>query len=256
MSGLRDVRGLSRRVRTHTRWWLSHVLGIGVAGLLMPLTLGADLLVMKDGSQIETRGDWKVDGPRILFETTTGTYASIRTESVDLDASRQQTSEAKRRAETQSAADPPEPEKAVFILTDDDVSHPKSSRAGSDTESPGAVPDAVGANEEVVVTSWNSSDTPNQDGIQIVGNVRNDSANVVADLIVVVSAYDSTDTVMASVPAGLGARALGPGQSTSLAAELGGVFSYSRVEFEIDFSSLARRPDAEPATSTRRPETR
>lgn len=256
MTMLATVRTISSQVRSLSALLLPPVLGIGVVLLFHPARSNADWLVMTDGSQVETRGAWKVDGSRILFETPNGLLVSIRTSEVDLDTSEQRSAEAKSAKELRSKPEPKEPRKAVMVLTDADVGHPKSSRAKSDSESPGSSPDSTALSDDVVVTSWNTSDTPDKDGIRIVGNVRNSSSVVAADLNIEIAAYDSTDDLLISVPASLGARALGPGQSTSLAAELRGVFSYSRVEFDIDYLRLASRAEVEPATSTRRPDNR
>ncbi|KAB2962235.1 MAG: hypothetical protein F9K16_09660, partial [Thermoanaerobaculia bacterium] len=47
----------------------------------------ADWLVMKDGSRLETRGAWKVDGRRVVFNLPNGTLSAIRADEIDLDAS-------------------------------------------------------------------------------------------------------------------------------------------------------------------------
>ena len=231
------------------------VVATTVALFLWAQASSADWLVMKDGSRIETQGAWKVQGTLILFEIQGGTLASIRRRDVDLDASRQVTTEAESASETRSRPVTPVPKKkAILVLTDADVSHPKASSASSEREATGEGTDAIPPNGDVTVTSWNTSDLSNGNGIRIVGSVRNSSGNVVADLSIAILAYDSTGELLLSAPAILGAQALQPGQATSLAGELVGVFSYARVDFDVDYFPLEKSAEAEPATSTQRPD--
>lgn len=231
------------------------VVATTVALFLWAQASSADWLVMKDGSRIETQGVWKVQGTLILFEIQGGTLASIRRRDVDLDASRQVTTGAESASETQSRPVTPAPKKkASFILTDADVRHPKASSASSEREATGEDADAILPSGDVTVTSWNTSDLPNGNGIRIVGSVRNSSGKVAAGLSIAILAYDSTDELLFSAPAILGARALQPGQTTSLAGELVGVFSYARVDFDVNYFPLEKSAEAEPATSTQRPD--
>jgi len=228
------------------------------AALVLLLSGGpaiADWLVMRDGSRVETDGAWRVDGDRILFQMDGGALGSVQTEDVDLDASRSLTQAAKEAATRRAQPQAPAPKKkAVFVVTDADVSHRSGTEALAE-----ATPDPEGAGEtqppgRVEVASWNTSDLPAGNGLRVVGSVRNGSSNVAADLNIEILAYDSTDELLLSAPAILGASAIGPGQSTTLAAELVGVFDFSRVEFTVDYVPIESSAESAPATSTQRPD--
>src|SRR5262249_20199399 len=51
-------------------------------------TTQADWLVLRSGDQVETRGEWKVEGPKVVFTSTRGVLSSVRASEVDVDASR------------------------------------------------------------------------------------------------------------------------------------------------------------------------
>ena len=235
--------------------------GVLLLAAIMVLAFGtatarADWLVMKDGTKVETRGPWRVEGALVLFEIDTTRLASVRASDVDLEASRQWTEVARATTERARSAVPEEKPKAVFVLTDADVRHSTDAPTADDGEADAALEDVVAAAGEVRVAAWNVSDLPTNDGIRIVGTARNTTEVVASDLNIDILVYDSTGELVHSGPAVLGSRALGPNQTTSLAADLPGVFAYERVEFAVDFVSLERIAQPNPATSTRRPEGR
>ncbi len=215
----------------------------------------ADWLVMKDGSKVETQGPWRVEESRILFEIQGGTLASLATADIDLEASRRLTAAADRAAESRSKPAVPAPrKKATFVLTDDDVGHLRPQEPDEDAQDVDSEGVPVPSSGEVAVATWNTSNLPEDNGLRIVGSVRNSSANVAAGLSISIRAYDSTDELLLSTPAILGAQALRPGQSTSMAGDLVGVFDYARVDFEVDYFPLENSTEAAPATSTQRPD--
>ena len=233
-------------------------LGLATA-LVLLLSSGpvvADWLVMRDGSRVETEGAWRVDGERILFDMDGGALGSVQTEDVDLDASRSLTQAAREAAIRRAQPQAPAPKKkAVFVVTDADVSHRSPAEALAESA---ADPQADASENQppgrVEVASWNTSDLPAGNGLRVVGSVRNGSSNVAADLNIEILAYDSTDELLLSAPAILGASAIGPGQSTTLAGELVGVFDFSRVEFDVDYVPIESSAESAPATSTQRPD--
>lgn len=79
-----------------------------LAGALVAGDAGADWLVLADGSRVETEGSWEVKGRQIVFTTADGTLSSLKTEQVDLDASREATRAAVERA-ARPAPPPPAP---------------------------------------------------------------------------------------------------------------------------------------------------
>ncbi|MEM8960525.1 MAG: hypothetical protein AAGD38_03530 [Acidobacteriota bacterium] len=91
--------------------------------MLWPLVASmalADVLVTREGEQLETKGPWEVRGRMVVFTTPTGQLSSMRLDEIDLDASREATDLANRPPE---AASPPPAAaaEAVMVLTDDDV---------------------------------------------------------------------------------------------------------------------------------------
>jgi len=227
-----------------------------IAMLLVGIaSASADRLVMKDGSSIETQGSWTVRDGQVVFQMEGGTLASVQEVDVDLAASRQATGAAQEATRVRSK--PPEAtpkKKAVFVLTDADVQHVTSSHGDSVD---GAIAEEVEAEQpkgEVEVASWNTSDLPAGNGLRLVGSVRNSSKIVAAGLVVDVLAYDATDDLLLSAPATLGAPALGPGQTTTMMAELVGVFDYARVEFDLNYVPVESSGDSSPSQSTRRPD--
>ena len=48
----------------------------------------------RDGARLETKGPWKVDGRRVVFQMPNGTLSSVRSDEVDLDRSAAETARA------------------------------------------------------------------------------------------------------------------------------------------------------------------
>ncbi|HEX2162430.1 MAG TPA: hypothetical protein VHM02_00635, partial [Thermoanaerobaculia bacterium] len=71
---------------------------------LTALPAAADWLVMRDGTRVETRGAWQQKGRLVVFTSTEGRLSSLRTDAVDLAASRRATEQA-----AAAAARPAEP---------------------------------------------------------------------------------------------------------------------------------------------------
>ena len=233
------------------------LLALTVVSVFGAAAVHADWLVMNDGTKVETRGPWRVEGALVLFEIDSARLASVRAADVDLEASRELTEAASRAAEVQaSEAATEERPKAVFVLTDADVRHAGEVPATDEPAAADMADEPAPPAAEVRVASWNVSDLPGNDGIRIVGTARNLSTAVASDLSINVLVYDSTGDLVHSGPAALGSRALGPNQSTSLASDLHGLFAYDRVEFDVDFVALERIAQPDPATATRRPEGR
>ena len=81
----------------------------------------ADVLVLRDGSRIETEGKWETKGRQLVFKTASGTLATVRASEVDLAASQQATADAAApKAEAAAARKAPE-KRPVLVLTDKDV---------------------------------------------------------------------------------------------------------------------------------------
>lgn len=84
-----------------------------IAVLALSGVLSADILVTVDGQEIETEGPYEVDGRRVVYRNPDGVLTAIRATSVDLDASREATEEARRPA---APAPPPPAEKHLDVV--------------------------------------------------------------------------------------------------------------------------------------------
>ena len=138
--------GAMQRTRTaglRARWlgvWLAM---LGAASMVWVPSSEADVLVLRDGSRVETDGAWEVRGRQVLFTLPNGTLSSMRLDAVDLDASRAATDGASNpRAEPQ-AEDAEAPRADVLVLTN---------------RSMGLGPDGVEAEPEPDVRTGGSSD--------------------------------------------------------------------------------------------------
>ncbi|MCZ7652047.1 MAG: glutaredoxin family protein [Thermoanaerobaculia bacterium] len=88
-----------------------------LAAVCAPAPGGADWLVLRDGTRLETRGVPKVEGRRVTFTDARGVWVALAASEVDLAAT-----EAANRVE-EAAAPKPSPRAPVLRLTDDDVGH-------------------------------------------------------------------------------------------------------------------------------------
>lgn len=197
----------------------------------------ADLLVTRDGSQIETKGAWKVQGRLVVFQMPDGQLASLQLGEVDLEASRAATEENKATPERPPATAPPE-RKAVLVLTDDDI--PRAERAadataGSATGEARAA-EAAADSERLVVSSW--QETGESDGVVITGELMNQSAAVATNIQLGVLFYDREGEVLETVLATLTSEVLQPGQRARFRADVRDLFDYSSLRFEAESLGL------------------
>ncbi len=74
--------------------------------LLMPLAtarpVSADWLVYRDGTRLETVGEWKIDGKHVVFSLPNGMLSTVKLEELNLDASRELTRSQQSRRSQQS----------------------------------------------------------------------------------------------------------------------------------------------------------
>ncbi|MDA8019077.1 MAG: YggN family protein [Thermoanaerobaculia bacterium] len=116
--------------------WVGLYRSVRVATLCLPLAAlaaapcTADILVTKDGRQIETKGFWEVKGRQVIFTAKSGVLSSVRLSEIDLEASELATNppppppaaleEAPEKPSLGSLAgrDRPEP---VMVLTNEDI---------------------------------------------------------------------------------------------------------------------------------------
>lgn len=107
------------------------LIGLIVGSALVPASqVAAEVLVMTDGSRVETQGPFTVDGRKITFHTPTGVFSVVRASEVDLEATELANQPAAPEAE-KPVAEPQEPPKSVLVLT-----HANIGRASDDVISP------------------------------------------------------------------------------------------------------------------------
>lgn len=198
----------------------------------------ADVLVMRDGSRIETKGEWQVRSGSVVFTMPNGTLGSLRARDVDLDASAAAT--AAQKAPPPPVVEPAAPREAVLTLTDDDVSKAPmavSEPAPEDDQSEAADgaaqrPAAV-ASTTVTVTSWEESYDVEVGGIRVSGMLRNQGTDIASQVSVLVELYDDSGKQMASSPAEVGSAALVPGATVGFSAAFPGIASSAEIKFEV-----------------------
>ena len=209
------------------------------ATILLGAPAAADLLVTRDGSVIETRGPWRVQGRLVIFELADGQLASMQLGEVDLDASRAAMEKAVAAAEKPPKAAPPE-KKAVMVLTDADVrSAPPAAddideEAAEEAQATGSPPPAA---QRLVVSSW--EDTSGPDGVVITGELVNQSPDVAGNIGLGVLLYDREGEPLESVQATVTSQVLQPGQRARFRADVQGVFDFSALSFAPESLGLA-----------------
>ena len=93
-----------------------HGIPIGTSAIALALlapAAGADVLVCRDGTRIETRGSWQEKGRQLVFTSASGELSAIRADLIDLEASRTATA---RLSEAPISAAPPAPEDRPVVL--------------------------------------------------------------------------------------------------------------------------------------------
>lgn len=157
--------------------------------LLPAFGVRADILVLRDGSRVETQGKWETRGRQVVFKTATGTLSAIRASEVDLPASEAATAEALAPKKEEPASRPAEAKKPVLVLTDKDVPKAAVSPEGEPVEGgeapdapDAAAPPAAGGKVEVIRSS--REEGGGEVAFQITGTLRNNSARPVTNIVV------------------------------------------------------------------------
>ncbi len=204
-----------------------------------------DWLVTKEGARVETRGPWKTKGKLVVFTDKEGRLASLRGTDVDLAASEKATRDAvEEEARKRDAPPPPEPprRKSVRVVTDADVAHvePAGADGAKDAEGKEAEPDSERplAGNSVVVSTWDRRDLATKDGLEIVGELRNNGSEMATGLRVTIAIFDEAKEVLGSDDAILSATALQPGSKATFRAPFPGLYSYADVQFNVQSFGL------------------
>ena len=225
----------------------------------------ADWLVLTDGTRIETRGAWEQRGRRLVFTAAGGTLSSLKTDQVDLAASRAATeaaADATARARAGTEGPAPAPRRAARRFTNADIPRgvPRepsatagagaAGEAGAGTE-PGAEADESSSADEppaspVVVDGWEQGE--DVDGsVVVVGRARNTSDRVIAAAVrLEVVLFDREGLRLAETPATVVPSALPPGATGEFRAEFPGIYDFSLVRFEIASSGIETGEGAPP----------
>lgn len=212
---------------------------VGVSGLTLPLS--ADWLVTVTGQRIETSGPWQIKGKQVLFTAKNGTLSSLRLSEVDLEASRQ-ASEPPPPAEVAPAPEPPPKKKPVLVLTDKDVARARSAEktdeevaAGESKEGTATAP-AGGATANanaVELVTWKEIDKDPTLGVELMGTVRNTSADLVTGVTVMVKLLDGGGALIAEKQASLNPSSLAAGASANFRVLFSDVRGFATPKFEI-----------------------
>lgn len=153
--------------------------------LVSPTPAAADILVMKDGSKVETKGAWEVKGRQVLFTLPNGTLSALRLSEIDLDAS---------AAATEAWKNPPAPaapgaasaateDKPVLVLTNDDIA------AGTVTGLDAGDDEATGEEQNtgsVAVAEWSYDPGSGDAAYTLTGRLENQTGVTVEQVQVYV----------------------------------------------------------------------
>jgi len=249
--------------------------GLATGGLalllaaLFPPPAGGDWLVLRDGSRVETRGGWEERGRRVIFTAADGTLASLKSDQVDLAASRKATGEAAEPAPPPAPAPAAAaPRKAARRWTNADIppGRGRAPAAAAETGGGSAAGDTEGeegTGEErtdgppeerppspVVVEGWERGES--DDGVVLVGRLRNRSSSQVAaavELLVVL--FDREGRRLAESRAEVVPSTLTAGGEADFRAELPGVYDFGAVRFDIESVNLSRAEGAPPRSLER-----
>lgn len=222
---------------------------------LAALPAGADWLVMRDGTHVETRGVWKERGRVVVFTSADGQLVSLRADAVDLAASRRATEAAAeaaaRPAEERAAAAAPRP--TSRRITNADIPTGRTPRAaaetGEDGETAPAAPRAAGAADLQVRDTAQQID-PIDGHLVVTGTLANVSARTAAAVELLVEAHGADGALLGSQAAVLGMPALGPGAATGFEAHFLDVYGGAMaLRFAPAASFLETQPQDAARTS-------
>ncbi len=208
---------------------------LALAASLVGGSANADWLVTRDGGKIETKGAWKVEGKRVLFTQPNGTLSSIRADQIDLDLSAVETQKARTPAPAPVAEAKPEP---VLRLTERDFPPVRDLDEGAE----GTVEkkeEATSTGLEVI--SWEKTETPNGDGIEIFGTVRNNGNTNVTSPALVVTLYDEEGRLIATADGRVNAPAITAGKTANFRVVFPGVADFAAARFDAQGTPFALR---------------
>lgn len=210
-----------------------------VLAAVLSSSAAADWLVMHDGSRIETRGPWRVEGARVIFTLPNGTLSALRKADVDLDASASATAAAKAPAPPPPAPRTKERRPPVMVLTNKNVAQASESvgDSGAAGEAPAREQAAPPGGVEVV--TWESRDSRDVDGLEIVGTLKNNGVEIATNINVSVTIDDQQGSPLFDTTAFLRSTGLAPGKSTTFRALLPGIYSlFTDPRFDVQSGAV------------------
>lgn len=250
------------------------VVGLVLISALMDTQAAvADRLILRDGSEIETRGPWKVKGRQVVFTLQSGTLSSLRLDDVDLEASKtagemaaQEPADGAADESMRLVGDEAARLEPILVITDRDIPRAKkagnvaassnqtedASVAGEESPEAEAQGDGQGAGREILfaaegleVAGWQTLDSP-RGGIEITGVLANRSDQLVAEASVRVKVVAS-DGVERTYTAEVGNATLGAGQQSPFRILLPDVVAVDDA-LTFDLEGSAVRPRILPST--------
>ena len=227
------------------------------AAVVLPASpAAADWLVMHDGSRVETKGPWRVDGKRILFDLPNGTLSMIRADQVDLDRSATATAQARSAAQPDKAVPAPKKE-PVLVLTEKDI--PPSTPAPVEDEAgkkEGGAADPSGSPLEVI--SWEKTETPDGSGVEIFGTIRNNGPNMITSPSVLVTVYDADGGLLATNNGEVNSPQIPAGKTANFRVSFAGLIDFASAKFDAQgrgFKQRTEGAEGEPTDATEPPST-
>lgn len=152
----------------------------------------ADWIVTRDGGRIETKGKWRVEGAKVVFDLPNGTLGVMRKSEVDLDASAAASAAPAPGKPTSAAMVQTAPKrKPVLTLTDKDIPRarpePTADQPAPEEEADPSAPRPAA----VEVVSWRQS-TGEDGSIEILGQIKNVGSDVAANIALQIDLVDET----------------------------------------------------------------
>ena len=228
---------------------------VAIAMLLaLPATAVADWLVTQDGARIETKGPWQVKGRQVVFTLPNGTLSAMRVSEVDLDASTAATQAANNPAPA-AASQAPRAEPArdpVLVLTNKNVAAaaipPAAEEGGGASEAQAQPRPRPPGSAAVDVVTWESRDSQDVDGLEIVGTLRNSGVEIATNINVSVTVVDQERAPLYETTAFLRSSGLAPGRSTTFRALLPGIYTlFEDPIFDVQSGAITVQGPSDPA---------
>lgn len=245
-------------IRTQTRSLLGLVLAVAV-WVATASVLNAEWLVLRDGSKLELRGTWKVDGKRVVFQLADGTLSSLKLDQVDLEASAKATSAAaaapKVEKSDRSVKAEPKPRR---VFTDADFSHPAPPSPESVAAADGAAEGTADADaktdkkppQPLEVLVWNQSVDPATGQITITGTLRNAGEDLATAVVVEVQLVDRGGAILTKANANVSTPNVRPGAETEFRVRFPSTPGFESAKFDIKSVLFKAAPKTETAPKT------